>query len=301
MHALGWLIRQHRFGNRQLATSAPLLLLPLLVGCSLWQDYDRSSLELPIPRMSIDSVAWELSTLHVPSHDDGLQERLWGEVDETILPIETRQRLGANGFRVGVVGVQLPDVLRAKLDEQHTAGDRISSSESETVSRPVYRRLQVRAGDRKEIVTSTIVPELNVFRSHQGVTRGLTLQQAQCVLAASSQPRPDGSVRLEFTPEIQHGQTRQRILADSGAFRFQSGRERFVLDDLRIGIDIVPGQTLVVTSTQPPRGAGKDFFVSSDSKSSTTRIVLLRLSQTQHDGDVRFTDTPSSLATTSGP
>ncbi len=90
----------------------------LASGCSLWNVPDAEVSELPAPRMSSDSVVWEIGMVYVPLDDAEFHSRLWNELDEQHLPTDATRRLAANGFRCGLVGMQLPALLRERLDRQ---------------------------------------------------------------------------------------------------------------------------------------------------------------------------------------
>ena len=54
--------------------------------------------------------------------------------------------------------------------------------------------------------------------------------------------------------------------------------------DLAISLNLVPGQTLLVTSTDPPRGLGEHFFYSETAEKKSERtVLLLRMVSTQLD------------------
>ena len=263
-----------------------LLGLTTTSGCALWRRSTGEISELPRPRMSHDSVVLEVCFVRLPSTDLIGDGRLWEEVDEQHLPTELRRRLTANGFRCGLVGMQLPIPLRSLLEDTEPSanphGETGSPIESEATAH--LRRLQSRAGRRGEIIASQTHQELAVLTHEAGQVCGERVQQAQCLLAVETNPMGDGRVRIELTPEVHFGQPIQKFVGHDGVFRLDTGRHRKVFDRLRIEAILVPGQTLIVTGTPEARGLGKHFFAEVPvGDAPQAKLLLIRLSQTQYD------------------
>jgi hypothetical protein len=236
--------------------------------------------------MSSDSVAWEVSFLRVSNEDDEFHTALWQVIDEQFLPVNLRQQLESNGFRCGVVGVKLPTALRERLDEQHPpAPDESTDGSEQRLSLGTHQwRLQPRAGHRREIITSPKKDRMIMLsREDDGQLRGTTYHDAHCLLALRSYPHGDGQVRLELTPEVHFGPTRQRYTVHEGALQMQAGRDRKVLDQLQFETRMSAGQTLLLTSTRQPKGPGRQFFLEDTEGQLQQKILLIRLAQTQYD------------------
>ena len=86
-----------------------IVLLPalLLVGC-ITTPAQKGRSPLKPARMSPDSVVLDIFFVRFPFDDPQVNGQLWQEIDEQHFPPELRRRLTANGFRVGLVGGQLP-------------------------------------------------------------------------------------------------------------------------------------------------------------------------------------------------
>jgi hypothetical protein len=110
----------------------------------------------------------------------------------------------------------------------------------------------------------------------------VTYQDAQCQFDLTAMPEGDGTVSIQLTPEIYHGQSHQCWVAQDGTFRVDSTRNCQRFEDLFIETILSPGQTLVLSASPDPVGLGEAFFI--DAKSQRRRTVLLvRLAQTQLD------------------
>jgi len=255
-----------------------LLLLASLgvAGCATWSE---SALpELPLPRMSQDSVVLETAFVRIPVDLD--LEGVWREVDEQQLDPTTRGRLAANGIRLGVVGTQLPDSLRRMLDSP--AAELPRGQDPLTTSRPssLQQQVQNRAGERSElIVVPQIAPGTAVLVNDEGKVRAQQFQEGQALLALRTYPAGDGTVRLEVSPVVKHGQVRQQWAPGNGVYRYDFSREEFVFEQLRFEVLLSPGQSLVVASTAESKGLGGLLFA----RPEEPLVLLIRLAQTQYN------------------
>ena len=123
--------------------------------------------------MSPDSVVLEMFFVRFPFGDPAVNEKLWEQVDEQQFSPELRERLARNGFRVGLLSGQMPAELSKllELSDKPAAGGevegvKIDSLESEP--RVVRRRLQLRTGQRSEIIASGIYPQVPVLVCESG-------------------------------------------------------------------------------------------------------------------------------------
>jgi len=257
-----------------------------LCGCARWDSPSTAvSFDLPRPRMSPDSVVLEIAFLRVPVDSAVEFATLWNEVDEQQLSNEDRRRLESNGFRVGVIGARLPDMLRQLLDKAESPFEGAGSSGvlSEDVFRN-RRRLPVRAGQPAKIVAVPKEQEqIAVLQNEGGYVRGIEFRRAKGVFVLRAFPMGDGRVRIQLTPTIEHGLMRNKYVGRDQAFMLQAGRDTHEFEDLRLESLLSPGQTLVVTKTSDAKGLGAHFFAADAPASSSGSMMLIRLAQTQLD------------------
>lgn len=269
-------------------------------GCAKWTALSKTDLILPSPTMSPDSVTVEIATLGLPVAD-GRAVNYWEEVDEQILPLETRQQLAHFGIRLGIISGQLPKELRQKIDKASASQKNVGDEESLVgdSQRVSQKRVQNRAGHRSKIVIGESREQMIVLLPADNGLRGETYQQAQCLFSLKCFPQGDGRVKLELTPEIEHGAVRQRVIgqAQDGSFRLDAGKDRAVFDQIRVAPLLTAGQTLVVSSTPETKGLGRQFFSETSSGSREERVLLIRLAQTQVD-DLFLPDNTSEPLTT---
>lgn len=238
---------------------------------------------MPTTQLSSDSVILEVGFVPVPEKAEAWRADVWSELDEQHLDPDLRRKLAANGFRCGLCGSQLPTGLRAALDQAEER--KAAAMESvENVAEPAlsHRRIQNRAGKRSEVVTCAHRDSMVVLLNDDDEVAGRTFSHVQPVIAVRSFPLGDGRARVELTPELQHGPSRQRWIGQDGAFQLDEGQHSEVYSKLVIDTTIAPGQILVVAADGPSRSLGGNFF-GLGHKDRMEKMLLVRLAQSQYD------------------
>ena len=278
----------------------PMILLLAFVGCSPWLKSPSETPLLPPAITSPESVALEIAFVNVAADERSLEQQLWRQFDEQLFPVEFRRQLNANGLRAGMIGTQLPEELR-KLVER-TADESQAAPSSETMRGEdspsmSQRRLQMNTGKRAKVVVSPTFPVLSVLSiddSRRVV--GQQFQQAQCLFSLKAFPEGDGGTRVELTPEIEHGEVKNRWVPVDGALVQQIGKDRHVYERLRLDFHLSPGQTLVLGPTLEPCGVGQPYF---SQEQPTQRRVLLLIRLVQSQLDDLFAPRPKKLEVSS--
>ncbi len=279
-------------GRRRIAMWLTGCMLLVGLGCSNWETVTPTTRDLPIPRMSSDSVAMEVAFVRMSADQTERLHQLWSEIDEQLFPPTQRTHLNENGFRCGLVGMQLPIELRDLLETEQQASVLEKPAPGDLDVLHQNGRIQCRAGKRTEIPTCPSRDEMVILhkdgdRQKVGGTR---LRDALCVLVVRCFPQGNGAVRVELVPEIHHGTPRRQWVAGEGTFHLVTAREREVYSDLRFEATLMPGQTLVLSCT-PEFGLGHNFFLDATRGDAQQKLLLIRLSQTQRDD---LFETPSS-------
>ena len=259
-------------------------LVAAVAGCAQWDKQPEQPSQLPPARMSPDAVVLELAFVRLPVSDRASYEAIWSQVDEQHFAPELRKELAANGLRVGILGQQLPTELRTALDAaagqlQERAED-IDTNDTETSLK--QRRIQCRTGKRAKIVVSRTRPAMSFLTLDEGRVHGNVLENAQCLLALKPYAQGDGRVRLDITPEVEHGEFRTGYVGgQQGSLMLRQGRERVILERLRSVATLSAGQVLVVSNTSDLKGVGEQFFSETAGGRAERTLVLLRVAQTQ--------------------
>ncbi len=272
------------------------------LGCSSVQQPEPSGSLLSKPRMASDSVSLDIFSVRLPENERRLYEAIWSQIDEQPLPIETRRRLAENGFRVGLVGAQLPDEVQRLLElsaspEIPTAAGLQGGSvvRFDGSSEVRIRHLQLRDGWRAEIIASGLYDSLAVFERDDGKVHGRMYEMCQAILAIRPRPQGDGRVQLEIVPEMHFGADGQRPLIPvaekiQGVWRMPTGRPRKVFAQLAITATLAPGEMIAISAFPDREGSlGHSFCTTEDAGKRVHKLLLIRVAQTQLDD--LFSDT----------
>ena len=275
------------------AVGSAILALPLLSspGCATWYHLnhqpDEPSSKLPAPKSSPDAVTIETVFLRLNSEDDLQWNDVWTRIDEQSLNIELRRRLDQNGIRGGVINGELPPVVDHWVER---AAQAIQSDvfEQASIAADVSTHIQTlrcRTGKRKELtIRSQREGSIVLLHSDGKNAKGQVFEQPSMMFDLRTSPNVDGSARIRLVPEIQYGQFVPTFLGGDMAFRREMRRQSQTWEDLAITANLTPGQTLLLTSTEPPRGLGEHFFYSMTAEKKVERtVLLLRMVNTQID------------------
>jgi hypothetical protein len=284
---------------RYLCLVAALLLGP---GCARLQTAGKPPSKLPPMRLAPDAVALDVAFVRLAAIDDESYDAIWQQADEQHFPPELRQKLATNGLRVGVVSQELPTKLRELVDARQDGWDHdnVATAASDAEMGGSKKHLRVRSGRRSQVYASKTYPNLAVLLSENNEVSGHQLTDARCLWALKPYPSGDGSVKLDLTPEIEHGEQKNRWAGGEGQFLQQFGPDRLVLDRLRLEAILLPGQWLILSTTPDMKGLGEYFFAEKSSGTVQRTFILVRLSQSQLDDLFAPEQTSAPLATPGG-
>ena len=236
---------------------------------------------LPKSQMESDSIALRVAVAEL----DNLQKEEFESFIATTdpkLPLDTRQLLDNNGLRVSVISdvntsrlqrLLEPRVLeRQWLNEQEA--ELAAAGKLEPVARlETQRHVEKKRGETFSVEISPIRTE-SIWQMHamEGV-RSDRARLAQCQMRITSWPQPDGSVKVEFVPEIHHGLNLSRIGVDGQSFAVRNRRDIKELRELAFEVSVRPGETIVVAPTNTLERMGKLFFNAADEESPSKQVV----------------------------
>jgi hypothetical protein len=242
-------------------------------------------------RMSPDSCVVDVFFVRTAFGDSRMNDELWQDLDEQVLAADLRARLMRNGFRVGVVEGQTPVALSnlMELDDKPAPSNElkgINISELNRKPRVLRQHMQIPAGRQSEIVSSNIYEQLPVLFSESHSLGGETYNQAQAIFNLKAYPLPDGRVRVNLTPEVHHDQPKPRKLDEQGFVQLDFSRPKRVFDDIAFSAALSPGGMLVISSLPNlPGSLGHYFLTETENEGRLEqKLLVIRLSQTQHDG-----------------
>lgn len=270
------------------------LLLPWC-GCEMlrlpdsWRVTDRRTLAeetraqvlKPVPKPR-DAFEVEILFAECPVGDPLLGPELWNDLAH---PGETspatRKVLEKNGFRIGTCGSAAPRALQELLARSLRDVLAVQSGDGEfaTATTLVSRRLAIQSGGDTEIVTAPTYPTCTISTSVGDDSRRRSYQLARCVFRVSAERVQDGWVRLEFQPEVHHGEMKNRHIARNGGFALAAMQQVDPLAAGRFSVTLNLGEMIVVSAAPaaPPDSLGRHFFVGADEGAAMQRLVVVRL------------------------
>lgn len=229
-----------------------------------------------------DSVALEIFQVRVPATDEEMDAQLWQAADEQRLDLDVRHELIRNGFRAGVLGGSVPDSLATylKLESEmpENSAERVITGQMADPS--VTRRVvQLDRNDSATIQVTSLRDKLNVLMNEDGGLRGRSYEQVQAVYSMRAEAIEGQRVDLRLTPELQHGELRNRYAgSDQGIFLVTPSRERELYDQLELSVELTPGELLVVGGLPDASGSlGHAFHAEGQRGPAELKLVLVRL------------------------
>lgn len=241
--------------------------------------------------LSQGSLVLDIFFIRFPFGEEKVNEDLWEEIDEQHFSVECRRRLSDNGFRMGRIGGRVPDELAKLLElgEKPVAVGEPNQLDLEDLGsgpRVRWRHLQVKPCQQSKIIASDFYDELPVIiKDSEGQIGGKILEHAQALFTLRAELKNDGCVDLCLTPEIHYGQSRKQWTAGSqGVLQLESGCSREVFDTLTSRATLAPGDMFVIAGLPDRSGSlGHHFLTEMNSGKLEQKLLVIRLSQTQHD------------------
>lgn len=256
-----------------------------VAGCASWNSGERTATGIDDALTKVQEttrrVMLEIEFVNVAMHDDAVDqsESLWQWVDETVIDAGVRGRLLANGVRVGVVAN--PHRFQARLDglvpQQDVLDDFLSQASVASDLSHGNKRIGLRLGRRYELPLKQPISGDHVALVRLGEqTVGRTLSQAQHLFAitATSAESPE-QIHLQFRPEIQHGDARQKWVSSDSAIRIDSRRETWSLPELDIDLTAAEQTTVVIAAAMPAMGLAKEMLTGVGADQKPQQVIML--------------------------
>jgi len=264
-----------------------LLVLPGWVGCSTMLSAPPVEYQALLQSVETapDSVTLEIYQLRIPANEPQLAEDIWQAVDEQRLDIEIRRELARNGFQAGVLGGALPDELARQLNLQSEMPEMTAEMivSGENVSPRVTRRvLQLNRHEPAIIQASDVKDEVYVMVGGEDGIRGNHFEEVEAVYSLRAEPVPGQRVQVRLTPELRHGEMKNRYSgsSDMGMFLVTPSRERESYDQLKLSTALTAGEVLIVSCQASSSGSlGHAFHGIDHNGPAEQKLVLIRLLQ----------------------
>jgi len=264
-----------------------LLALVAAPGCRLFDSEPKGRSPLSPLRTAEDSVALEIFFARFDYGYPRFAEQLWEQVDEQVIPADVRRELNRNGFRVGIVGSQVPVELARLL----TLTDEVEPPHQGTVvnleKEPSVklRLLEVRSGRRGEVIASPVYDRLPLMWRDGEKLQGKTLDKADGRFVLTATRHSDGRVGLDMIPEINYGKTEQKWIPIDGAFHLVSSQRKKIFKEMELRVDLSAGQMLMMTCRPDhPGSIGHYYFTEPlPDDGLAQRLIIIRLARAGSD------------------
>lgn len=200
----------------------------------------------------------DVAYLEWPADDQRLGQDLWKYVDQVgPLEAETRSRLRQNGFRVGVVGTNPPLVLQRMIGMK---SDFALEPEAEQAKQISGRSFMLVSGSESDVQVSNAYPVCTLQLQQGGEAEPRTFMNAICKYRIKAYRIQDGWVKLEFTPQIHHGDEQLRHEIGENGWTLQTAKLTETFRPQRFTIELKTGEMALVTCEENAEGTLGQFF-----------------------------------------
>ncbi|RLT04377.1 MAG: hypothetical protein DWI21_14445 [Planctomycetota bacterium] len=236
-----------------------------------------TAFKLPMLTAPRDSIELDIVFVDRPVSDPLLGKTLWREVDQVgTLSAEQRATIREAGILVGHVGSSPPDALQSLLNLTDQELER-QRREANGIPKTAARRVALPAGTDTEVWSNEVVAQRLVT---QPDGKKLDLANARGLLRLRAERSQDGWARLDFTPELHHGQTSTRPFAAATGWMYRTTQEVVPYYAQQFSVNLNVGEMLVLTcDRERPGTLGQNLFQFEDSTGLKQRLVVVRLAE----------------------
>lgn len=251
-----------------------VLFCGLFVGCATGQPARSSTSWLmklrpfqgnPEP----DLVLLEVVLLERPIGDSYINQAVWNDADEQIVSLEHRAMLEDNGLRVGQLGSITPAGLQTLLNSEKSCAN--------------PRRIQLRAGTTRTLLIGPLASQTRFTIYDQGETNEIALEQAEYTLVVTPSLTSDGKTRLQFTPQIRHGEKRLQFRPSGGeqaSWALRENQPTEVYARLGWDVTLAPNEFAIVGARYDRvQTLGHQYFVRPEESIPVQRLLVIRTSR----------------------
>ncbi len=236
-----------------------------------------TAFKLPALAAPRNSVELDIVFVDRPVSDPLLGKTLWREVDQVgTLSAEQRATIREAGILVGHVGSSPPDALQSLLNLTDQELER-QHREANGIPKTAARRIALPAGTDTEVWSNEAVAQRLVT---QPDGKKSELANARGLLRLRAERSQEGWARLDFTPELHHGQTSTRPFAAATGWMYRTTQEVIPYYAQQFSANLNVGEMLVLTcDRERPGTLGQSLFQFEDSTGLKQRLVVVRLAE----------------------
>jgi hypothetical protein len=242
-------------------------------GCKLFPSTTdiKKGVALPPIVASRENIQLEFMFIDRPIGDPLMGGELWQQVDQIgTLSSEQRMTLTENGWKVGHSSAHPPRALEQLLELNS------NGAQQDRQRQFLVRRVAVRSGGEVPVNVTESIPELEFALKSDA--RAKKYSNARGVLKISVEREQDGWVRLNFQPEIHHGNKWLRPIPTQFDWTSRQSQAVLPLYDQRFSLSLNIGEMALITSDGDDKSnSGHAFFRSIDSSGQVQRLLVVRI------------------------
>jgi hypothetical protein len=217
-----------------------------------------------------DGIRLEVWYIDRPVGDPLIGDALWREIDQISgTALNVSFHLNEAGIRFGMTGSDPPQTLSALLS------DREASAIQQT------RRLQIPlfSGEPGELEVANLPRQCRIRIPARTSREARDYSAVRCVFRVTAQRIQEGWVRLEFLPEIHHGDSRiRRHWSQEADWQMQQSQQVQQLYDQSFSLELNLGDHVVIGAVgDSADSVGQHFFRGGEADPGQERLIVLRV------------------------
>lgn len=232
-----------------------------------------------------DAIQYDVLILDRRADDPLLGAQLWDQLDQVgAVGLETGELLKRNGFLVGRAAAKPPTSLLKLLGLASEIEGLPISADPESKTRIPGRTYSVRSGTESEIQISDVLPEAEVTIVDPGETRVVNHQQTRFVIRMKPIRLQDGWVRMDFLPEIHHGDLQLRPTpSEELGWTYKTAQNVVACHAQKFSVTLNVGESAVMSAPADSTGSlGANFFRREQQGELRQRLLIVRLANMGH-------------------
>ena len=212
-----------------------------------------------------DRVLLDVAIVQRPLDDPFLASEIWAGADEMILPMERRELVELNGFRVGLLVGFPPEKLIQLMKSERSRVER--KGRSAPAGATIEQFIREAAADCE--------CELRCSAKKERVK----LERPKFAIDLTTTVLDDDRIRLRLDPRAEVGDATMRFkpLPEESKWAMEVKRATRTVPGLAFELDMAPNQILIVgPRADQPDSLGHHTFVDESSTPPTQRLLILR-------------------------
>lgn len=212
-----------------------------------------------------DAVFIEYAVIERPAGSTAINRDVWANIDELILPSDSRALLAENGLRAGVVGGLLPSELETMIaNPKSTVGHR-------------QRRLLVNNPAVLPLNGPMPLAEYQVRGSFDVPPNSMAFEQARFSVSITPRHSKDGRITLQCMPEVEYQDKKHWLPPGAAGAAWAHGKPIERYQSLAWEVTLSPREFVVIGAFHE-RGAwlGNQVFGGTSGDQKIQRLLIVR-------------------------